>query len=228
MLNDLLQTNRRVQALLDRQIVHLANVMIPGSFGLDVAFILGGQWGSKLGWGFVPKEILAKALDGLIKDVVKEFAKQGLDAVGQNQLDLDAFRASLLKPGAKGAEGGAKAIIKQLIKEGLTSREFARRFATWSNSSEQLNARLKLVANYANDVAGPIADALGHVLSMYNAGIGVATLKAQLDILRIKRDAVLDQTATLEVELESALEKARFARDRLDHCRTINAPGWRP
>jgi hypothetical protein len=63
---------------------------------------------------------------------------------------------------------------------------------------------------------------------MYNAGIGVATLKAQLDILRIKRDAVLDQTATLEVELESALEKARFARDRLDHCRTINAPGWRP
>jgi hypothetical protein len=227
MVNDLLQTNRRVQALLDRQIVHLANVMIPGSFGLDVAFILGGQWGSKLGWGFVPKELLAKALDGAIKDVVKEFAKQGLDAYGQRQLDLDAFRVELLKAADKGKEGGAKAFIKDLLRDSIQARESARRFATPSNSIEQLNARLKMLKGYSENMSGPIADALGHVLSMYNAGIGVATLKEKLDILRIKRDAVLDQTATLEVELESALEKARFARDRLDHCRTINAPGWR-
>ena len=50
----------------------------------------------------------------------------------------------------------------------------------------------------------------------------------QLDILRMKRDAVLDRTAELEVALESLAENGQFARDRLDHCRKINAPGWRP
>jgi hypothetical protein len=29
-------------------------------------------------------------------------------------------------------------------------------------------------------------------------------------------------------ELNSAIEADRFAADRLNHCRTINAPGWRP
>jgi hypothetical protein len=227
-IGDLLQANRGLQALLDRQIVHLANVVIPGSFGLDIAFILAGQWGSKLGWGFVPKEILSRALDSAIKDVVKEAAKQGFDAAGQRALDMDAFHANVLKGGQKGVEGGAKAILKQLIKDGLVSRQTASSFATASSSAAQLQARLEIVKRYGDDVAGPMADALGHVMSMYNAGIGVAELREKLDILRIKRDAVLDQTATLEVELESALEQAGYARDRLDHCQRINAPGWRP
>ena len=228
MLNDLLATNRRYEALIDRQIVHLANVMIPGSFGMDVAFVLGGQWGSKLGWGFVPKELMAKALDSAVKDVVKEAAKQGLDAAGRGALDLDGFEAKLSAAGGKAAEGGSKAIVKELIKEQLMTRGYSQIAPGAAESLQQYQARMTMYTTYAKETAGPVADALGHLLSMYNAGIGVATLMEQLDILRMKRDAVLDRTAELEVALESLAENGQFARDRLDHCRKINAPGWRP
>ena len=204
--------------------MHLANVVIPGSFGLDVAFILAGQWGSKLGWGFIPKEILAKALDSAIKDVVKEAVKQGLDAAGQNALDMDAFHANLLKGGQKAGEGGAKAILKQLIKDSLVSRQTQATFATASTSSLQLKVRLEIVKRYADGVAGPAADALGHVMSMYNTGIGVDIERDQS--LSSAIDRRLHEHFIVGVSDRGPVRKIR--NHRLDQCRRINAPDWRP
>lgn len=227
-LGDLLQTNRRLEALVDRQVVLLADIVIPGSFGLDVAFILGGQWGSKIGWGFIPKEILAKALDGLIKDVVKEAGKQGIEAAGRSALGLDSMEARLLDAAKKGGEGGTKGLLKEIVKMDLQGRESARVFATASGSPEQLKARLTLLKTYQDTVTNPAADVLGHMMSMYNTGIGVATLMQKLDILRLKRDALLDATAELEMRRETAVEDATTARERLNFCQTINRPDWKP
>lgn len=227
-LSDLLQTNRRLVALVDRQVIQLANVMIPGSFGLDVAFILGGQWGSKIGWGIVPKEILGKALDSVVKDIVKDIAKQALDAAGRSALDLSDFEARIADAALKGGEGGTKGLLKEILKLEIQGRQSSRLFSTASGSPEQLKARLTMLKDYQNLVTGPAVDTLSHVMSMYNAGIGVATLMEKLEILRIRRDTMLDATAELEVEHESAVNDARTAHDRLEYCRRVNSPDWRP
>lgn len=228
LISDLLQTNRRLNALVDRQVIQLANVMIPGSFGLDVAFILGGQWGSKIGWGFVPKEILGKALDGVIKDVVKEVGKQAMDAAGRSALDMAGFEARIADAAVKGREGGTKWLLKEMLKVEIQGRESARLFTSASGSPEQLKARLTMLKDYQALVAGPAVDTLSHVMSMYNAGIGVATLMDKLDILRMKRDAMLDVTADLEIKHETAVEDAQVARERLNFCRHVNSPDWKP
>jgi hypothetical protein len=97
-----------------------------------------------------------------------------------------------------------------------------------SGSVDQLRARLELVDRFATETVTPLAEAFASAFDVYGAGIGAAELMAKLDILRTRRDAILDQTATLEVELESALDDARYARERLDSCRRINSPDWRP
>lgn len=227
-LSDLLQTNRRLSALVDRQVIQLANVMIPGSFGLDVAFILGGQWGSKIGLGFVPKEIVGKALDSVVKDIVKDISKQAMDAAGRSALDMSGFEARIAGAATKGGESGTKSLLKEMLKLEMQGRESSRLFSSASGSPEQLKARLTMLKNYQNVVTGPAVDTLSHVMSMYNAGIGVADLMKKLDILRMKRDAMLDATAELEVEHQSAVEDAQTARDRLNHCRYVNSPEWKP
>lgn len=226
-LSDLLQTNRRLVALVDRQVIQLANVMIPGSFGLDVAFILAGRWGSKLGWGFVPREILTKALDSVIKDVVKDIAKQVMEGAGRSALDMADFEARIADAARKGGEGGAKSLLKEMLKLELQGRESTRLFSSPFGSPEQLKARVTMLKNYQSLVTGPAVDTLSHVMSMYNTGIGVATLMEKLEILRIKRDTMLDATAELEVEHESAVQDARTAHDRLEYCRRVNSPDWR-
>jgi hypothetical protein len=53
-------------------------------------------------------------------------------------------------------------------------------------------------------------------------------MKDKLDSLRMVRDRLADEIVGLELRLEDVLDEHRFAADRLTHCRTINAPGWRP
>jgi hypothetical protein len=230
-LQQALQLNRAVEALMEREIVRLANVVIPSSFGFDVAFLVGGIGGrlaelSGASRYLAASTIRQKIAEGFAKDVLKAFGKQVAEGLGGVKLaDL----------ATKGGEGGLKAILKEAITRSLTNNEMhgvTSLHPPLVTVESPYSARYAELANrlqrYGDDVAKPIADGVGHLLSIYNAGMGVLTLREQLEILRLKRSAIADQTADLEVELESALEAQRFARERLDHCRLVNAPGWRP
>jgi hypothetical protein len=222
-LNGLLASSRHYEAIIQAEIDRLANLVLPGSVLLDLGFAAGGLSG-----GVGPKLLVTKTFWGALaeavgKDVIKDLAKQGL---GSDALD----------PGSTASEGGlsaTKQVLLTAIRESIVNRKFFgelspaspvkvfRDFGSYVEFTKQLEG-------YADDVAGPIADGVGALLDLYSGVLDGLALKDKLDHLRGIRDHIADETADLEVRLESVLEDQRFAAERLAHCRAINAPGWRP
>ncbi len=221
-LNGLLASGRHYEAILQAEIDRLANLVLPGSVLLDLGFAAGGLSGG-LGPKIAAKTFLGALGEAVGKDVIKDLAKQGLGS--------DAF-----EPGATAGEGGlsaAKQVLLTAIRDSIVNRKFFGELSPASpvrafpdfGSYVQFEKQLE---GFADDVAGPIADGVGAMLDLYSGVMDGLALKDKLDHLRGIRDQIADQTANLEVRLESAIEAQQFAADRLTHCRTINAPGWRP
>jgi hypothetical protein len=221
---DALQTARRFEAAVDQQVARLANLTIPMHFGIDVAFLVGAQYGSKLGWGYVPKHLLGKFVDGAFKEVLKTLGKECVEKFDFARLE-DLYK--------KGGEGGAKGYLKEIIKEGLMSSGASRRIgvgAGWLDPLAPNAATKNLTLNNRlwDEIAGPMSEIVGHLMSVYNASLSTAAQIQQLDIIRAQLLNLHGATTQLEIQLEDALNAQHFAADRLSHCRLVNSPGWRP
>lgn len=224
-LNDLLASSRRYHALIDREIDVLAGLVLPGSVLLDLGFLAGSVSGAAGPKIVVTRSFLGALGESVAKDVAKELGKQALGSAGE-----------ALDPGAVGSEGGlsaTKQVLLTAIRDSIVNRRFFgelspagptrvfRDYGAYRAFEQELEG-------FADSVAGPIADGVGALLDLYNGVVDGLALKNKLDTLRMTRDRLADEIVELEVRLEDALDAHRFAADRLAHCRTINAPGWRP
>ncbi len=227
--NDLLASCRRHEALLQEQIDILASLVLPGSVMLDLGFVAGGLSGGLsgvLGRKLIASETFRAAVgEAVVKDLVKELGKQALGSAGGG---LDGG-----KLGAEGSKSAIKQSILEAIEEAIINRHFFDSFhptaptRVFRNAGEYA-AFTKELEGFAHDVAGPIKEGLGAIFDLYEGVTGAFELKERLDGLRALRDRIADKRVDLEIKLEDALGDQRFAADRLAHCRTINAPGWRP
>ena len=227
--NDLLASCRRHEALLQAQIDILANLVLPGSVMLDLGFVAGGLSGGLsgvLGRKLIASETFRAAVgEAVVKDLVKELGKQALGSAGGG---LDGG-----KLGAEGSKSAIKQSILEAIEEAIINRHFFDSFHPTAPTRVFRNvgeyARFtKELEGYAHDVAGPIKEGLGAIFDLYEGVTGAFELKERLDKLRALRDRIADRRVDFEIKLEDALGDQRFAAERLAHCRTINAPGWRP
>ena len=228
-LNDLLASCRRYEALLQEQIDVLANLVLPGSVMLDLGFAAGGLSGGlagPLGRKLIASTTFRAAIgESIAKDIAKELGKQALGSAG-----------GTFDPGKLAREGG-KSGVKQTLLEGIEGAIVNRHFfdsiapgaptRVFRNAGEYASF-LGEIESYAHDVATPIKDGLGALIDLYDGVSSAFELKARLDQLRTLRDRIADRRVDLELRFEDVLNAQRDASERLAHCRTINAPGWRP
>lgn len=220
-MNGLLHASRQYVALMQAEIDRLANLILPGSVLLDAGFLAGSLSGGGAAV-LSARGFIGGLAEGVLKDALKDVAKQTLANVADpgNVLNESTLSAS-------------KTTLLQAVEDGITNRRFfgelnpsmprlafpdVASYRTWETELE----------TYGRRVAKPIADGVGAILDIYTGGLDALVLKDRLDHARAVRDAILDQEATLEVEFESLLENQRLAQERLEHCRLVNAPGWRP
>jgi hypothetical protein len=224
-LNDLLATCRRHQELLQSQIDTLANVVLPGSVTMDVLMAAGGLSGG-FSRKLIASESFAKALgEAVVKDVIKELAKQGLGSAGGG-VDIEKLMA-------EGSKSTIKAAVLQALEESIVNRRFfgsayptaptvvARNLADY----DRLAGRIK---GFRDAVASPVKDSIGSLFDLYEGVSNGFELKARLDSLRALYGRLDDVRVNLEIQLEDAIGQQRFAAERLAKCRQLNAPGWRP
>jgi len=225
-LNDLLASCRHYDAVLQKEIDVLANLTLPGSVIIDLAFLTGGMASGSA--KLLAREVFWKELgkavgEAAIKDVVKDLAKQGLKPEAYDAWDTTK----------EGGQGGAKEALLNAVRESLVNKKF---FGQLSPSAPvkvfpdagSYVAFTKELQGYADDLAGPISAGIGMVLDLYSTAKGGFELKARLDQLRAIRNGIADRRVELEIKFEDALEAQHDAADRLTHCRRINAPDWRP
>jgi hypothetical protein len=217
-INSILATLREFHAGLDQQIVLIEKAEIPATIGVDTAFLVGGQIAGKLGPGFLPDTILGKIVDGLAKDQAKSLIKKTL---GSGAFGLSG---KLLSGGAS-AESAAKSTLKAVLKDSLSDHYASASMKGFRGSSFELLNTLPGKWKAADKIAGSMADAMGHLLTLYSSGASLATMVQQSAILRQKAMAVYGDIAELQEEFTSALEAQHFAADRLTHCQVMNAPG---
>lgn len=220
-LQDTVQSARRFEAVVDQQIARLANWTIPMTFGVDLGFIVGSGLGGKLGWGWAPKHLAGKFVDGMGKELLKGLGKIGL---GIDEAKL----SELLK---QGRDGGAKNYLKLVLENGLMSSGAARGIsrlpaAMPPRAPGGITPDLSMGSRLSSEIASPMADIVGHLMSVYNTTMSVGKLIGELDIVRMKARELHDATTAIELQLEDALEAQRFAADRLDHCRTLYGQGY--
>lgn len=221
-LNHLLAESRAYEAILQAQIDRLASLVLPGSVMLDLGFAAGDVSGgasraliATAGW--------KKLAEAVLKDLVKEVAKQALDG---------EFAFGDLTE--EGDLSSRKAAVLEMLERSIVNRKFFTEFSPVPGqvvpirSLGAYSAFTKSLEEYGASVAEPIASAIGTAFDLYTGAVDGIALKRKLDQLRANRDRILDMQAEMEIELEDAIDAQRFAADRLAHCREINAPGWRP
>jgi len=231
---------RAAAAMLEQRITWIANIKFPGSVGVDLAFLAGTVYSGGLaelattrGWGLLGRKFLAAqtikqlAVEGVVKELVKSFGKGLIDEAGAAGTNLDALVWEATK---QGSTGGAKSVLKEVIKRTIVNGQqgaFSLHppvVVSNSPAGSVLRWKLDRLAGY-QAVADPIADGVANALSVANAALSAATIYNQLEALRIQRDQILDRTADLEASLESALERQRWTRERLNACRNVWAGG---
>lgn len=215
-LQDAVQNARRFEAVVDQQIARLANWTIPMTFGVDLGFIVGSGLGGRLGWGWAPRHLAGKFVEGMGKELLKGLGKIGLG--------ID--EAKLIALAQQGVEGGAKGYLKLVIEDGLASSGAARGISRLPGAMAPrapggISADLSMAGRLRSEIASPMADIVGHLMSVYNTTMSVGALVNELDIVRLKARELHDATTAIELQLEDALEAQRFAADRLDHCRSL-------
>jgi hypothetical protein len=186
------------------------------TFGVDLAFLVGSGLGGKLGWGWAPKHLAGKFVDGMGKELLKGLGKIGLG--------ID--EAKLVELAKKGAEGGSKGYLKLVLEDGMMFHGTAGGIsrlpgAMPPRSPGGITPDLSMSGRLRSEIASPMADIVGHLMSVYNTTMSVATLIQQLDIVRLKARDLHDATFAIELQLEDALEAQHTAADRLDHCRAL-------
>ncbi|MEW6225250.1 MAG: hypothetical protein AB1627_11535 [Chloroflexota bacterium] len=228
-LNDLLASCRRYEALLQEQIDVLANLVLPGSVMLDLGFAAGGLSGGLA--GPLGRKLIASATfraaigESIAKDLAKELGKQALGSAG-GTLDAGNLAAEGGKSGIKQTllEGLEAGLVKSPLLDGIDPNGPVRVFRNTGEYAEFLRD----MEAQAHSVAGPIKDGVGALIDLYQGVSSALELNARLDQLRTLRDRIADRRVDLEMQFESVLDAQRFASERLAHCRSINAPGWRP
>ena len=224
-LNDLLASSRRYHALIEREIDVLAGLVLPGSVLLDLGFLAGSLSGAAGPKIVATRSFLGALGESVAKDVAKELGKQALGSAG-----------AALDPGAVASEGGlsgTKQVLLTVIRDSIVNRRFFGELSPDGPSRVfrdygAYRAFEQELEGFADTVAGPIADGVGALLDLYNGVVDGLAMKNKLDSLRMVRDRLADEIVGLELRLEDVLDDHRFTADRLAHCRTINAPGWRP
>ena len=199
-----LQSARRFQAAMDQEIARLANWTIPMSFGVDLAFLLGG-FASKLGPGLIAERLAWKITEGMAKEVTKSLVKAALGVDDPGLVDLIM----------KAAKGGSKASFKDAVKEGLLAH--AARGGTTG----------KELARFSEEIAGPMADLFGHTWSVYSTVDSVSGLMGRLNEMRARMLDLHESVSEFELVQRDALDTMEAARHALDFCRELNAPGHR-
>ena len=199
-----LQSARRFQAAMDQEIARLANWTIPMSFGVDLAFLLGG-FASKLGPGLIAERLAWKITEGMAKEVTKSLVKAALGVDDPGVVDLIM----------KAAKGGSKASFKDAVKEGLLAHAARRGTAG------------KELARFSEEIAGPMADLFGHTWSVYSTVDSVSGLIGRLNEMRTRMLDLHESISEFELVQRDALDAMEAARHALDFCRELNAPGHR-
>jgi hypothetical protein len=222
-LNSLLATGRQYEAIIQKEIDVLANLTLPGSVLLDLGF-LAGSLSSGVGPKIIATEGFWKGLaEAVTKDVVKDLAKQSLSP--------DAIEA--WTTAGEGGLSAAKQTLLSAVKESIVNKRFFNDLSPATpvkvfRDQGSYMAFTKELDGFADRVAGPVADGIGALLDLYSGVIDGLALKDRLDNLRSIRDRISDEQTSLEIAFEDALDRHRFAADRLAHCRRINSPDWRP
>lgn len=240
----LIQPARSTVAMLDQQIARLANLKMPMSLGIDLAFLASsvysagiGGWATRRGAGVLAQRFLAAqtlkgiAVEGLVKELIKSFGKGLLDECRASGTTLDSLVAGALDAGNTGTQGGAKSVLKEAIVRSIVNGQQGQLslhpavVVSRAPYGPAYQAAVERLAGY-RAIAEPIGDAVANAISVANMTLGVADSLNQLEILRTKRSQVLDRLSELEVAQESAMERMRWTRERLDHCRVIwSTPG---
>jgi hypothetical protein len=226
--------------MLEQRIAWIASIKFPGSVGIDLAFLAGSVYSGGLaelattkGWGVLGRKFLVAqtikqlAVEGVVRELVKSFGKRLIDETGAAGMSLDSLVAEVMR---QGPSGGAKSVLKEAIRRSIVNGQQGALslhppvVVSNAPTGSVLRWKLDRLAGY-QAIADPIAAGVANAISVANAAWGAGTIYNQLSALRIQRDQILDRTADLEASLESALERQRWARERLNSCRSVWAGG---
>jgi hypothetical protein len=221
-LSSVLAGLRDFAAQLDQQIVLIENAAIPAEAGVEVAFLAGGALAPKGGIGWVPDILLGKIFEGVMKDQLKGWIKSTLKDAA---VKLPAGGAA----GAKAVrEAAAKAALKGMIKDAISDSYLNASISGYHRNHFGLVNSLPGKFAAADTIGKNVADAVGHLLTLYSTGMSVADLVQQSAVLRQKQAAILDDIAGLEVDVESVTERMASLADDLRRCRWVHSPTTEP
>jgi hypothetical protein len=225
-----LEMQRTTVAALDQQIDRIASLTIPAGVVLDTGFVLLSLAGAQPGAAaadYAGSSLVKAAIKATLKDLLKSSIKSGLELYGEGDF------ARLADLASRGGQAALRGELKELLTRALMNEQLGAGTtlgppvtSAVSPHGAPYRAAIDRLAE-AQAAAKPVAEALTSVFSLVNTTMGTRDQMAALDTLRGARSTLLDQLADQEVRLDSILEKARDARERLNFCRQINAPGWR-
>jgi hypothetical protein len=225
-----LEMQRSTVAALDQQIDRIANLTIPAGVVMDTGFVLLSLAGAQPGAAaadYAGSSLVKAAIKGALKDLLKSAIKGGIELYGEGDF------ARLADLANRGEQAALRGELKELLTRALMNEQLGAGTSlrppvtsAVSPHGAPYRAAIDRLAE-AQAAAKPVAEALTSVFSLVNTTMGTRDQMAALETLRGARSTLLDQVADQEVRLDSILEKARDARERLNFCRQINSPGWR-
>lgn len=220
-LNSVLAGLRDFAAQLDQQVVLIEKAAIPAEIGVETAFLAGGAIGGAVGPGWIPDILLGKIVEGVAKDQLKGFIKTSL------------ANAAVQAPSGPAAAGDARdeaaqSTLKGMLEQALSNRYLHESIKGYHTSASALANSLPRKFELADQVGGHMAEAVGHLITLHNSGMNLATLVQESTILRQKLAAILDDIATVEVDFEGATERLTSLAQDLQRCRWVHSPTKEP
>jgi hypothetical protein len=220
-LNSVLAGLRDFAAQLDQQVVLIEKAAIPAEIGVEAAFLAGDAIGGAAGPGWIPDILLGKIVEGVAKDQLKGIIKTSL-----------ANAAAQAPTGATAAgdarDEAAQSVLKGMMEEAISNHYLHESIKGYHTSASAVANSLPHKFESADRIGGHMADAVGHLITLYNSGMSLATLVQESAILRQKQAAILDDVATVEVEFEGATERLASLTQDLQRCRWVHSPTKEP
>jgi hypothetical protein len=220
-LNSVLAGLRDFAAQLDQQIVLLEQAAIPAEIGVETAFLAGGAIGGAAGPGWIPDILLGKIVEGVAKDQLKGVIKTSL-ANAAVQAPAGGTAAADVRDSA------AQATLKGMLEESLSNHYLAESIKGYHTSATAFANSLPDKFAAADRIGGHMADAVGHLITLYGAGMNLETLVQQSAILRQQQAVILNDIAGVEGDFGNATERMTGLAQDLQRCRWVHSPTKEP
>jgi len=201
------------------------------------ALAAGGVYASATGGlaataaGEVAKRLIESATKAFGQELMNQVTAYCLDQnISLENLMLQTAGIQVYQPGsaAVGAGGASGQALAEVIRNSIVNIEYSKLVSSMAARDAQalveggpVSAAVK--AGIQSELAQPIADMVGNVISVLNMGYGVWSASQTLKAFDAQIAAVRDRQSALEAKIDSAMQEMALARAALNHCQQLHA-----